>query len=100
MLTPALLRHLPGDQLRQEEGPSQVDVHQPIVALLRGFEDVQSPARRHARVVHQQIDRAQLLGHGGEQPISVCGVGDVGIDHDRPTPQPLHLGFDLAGPLA
>ena len=74
---------MPGHQLRQEERPPEVDAHHGVEAGLRGLEQVETLARRHAGVVHQQVrvaeGRQRLLHEAGP----VIGAGHVGLDDQR-----------------
>ena len=77
----ALGDHLLGGDLGPEEGALEVDLHHLLVLRLGGVEDRR--ARLDAGVVDHDVEPAEGVDGGLDEPFEVLHLADVGLDADR-----------------
>ena len=94
----ALVDHHAGDLLGQEEGGLEVDV-QDSVPVVHGVGEEVAGAAGDAGVVVEDVDAAEALDGGCDQPIEVGQVRDVGLDGQRTAAGRLDLAGGLLGQL-
>ena len=80
----------------QEHGLG-IDGEGAIPVFFRVVRERHAGRRRHARVVHQNVDLAQRIARAIDHGLDVGGAGHVGLQRERLAPQRLDLLGHLLG---
>lgn len=94
-----LLEHLLGDKLGEEKRSLQVNLVEPVEALLAAIEQIGADFRRDAGVVHKQIDAAKFLHGLRDQALAVGRHRHIALHDETVAPGRFDKGERLGGRL-